>query len=123
LKLQIQDAREILADRELLFEAVGNLVGNAIKFTPTGGRIQLALKSSARGPAIEVSDNGPGVPEEEREVVVQRFYRGRHSQGTPGSGLGLSIVCAIARLHDFRLQLTDAQPGLQATLECWPASG
>jgi signal transduction histidine kinase len=123
LKLKIQDTREILADRELLFEAVANLVGNAIKFTPPGGRIHLALKCSAQGPAIEVSDNGPGVPEEEREVVIQRFYRGRHSQGTPGSGLGLSIVCAIARLHDFRLRLADARPGLRATLECWPASG
>ncbi|HEY2047874.1 MAG TPA: HAMP domain-containing sensor histidine kinase [Caulobacteraceae bacterium] len=123
LNLQIQDSREILADRELLFEAVANLVGNAIKFTPCGGRIQLALKCSARGPAIEVSDNGPGVPEEEREAVMQRFYRGRHSQGTPGSGLGLSIVSAIARLHDFRLRLADARPGLRATLECWPANG
>jgi signal transduction histidine kinase len=123
LQLQIHDAREILADRELLFEAVSNLLGNAIKFTPTGGTIELSLARSARGPTIEVRDSGPGVPEDEREAVLQRFYRGRHSQGTPGSGLGLSIVCAIARLHDFRLRLADARPGLRASLECWPANG
>lgn len=81
------------------------------------------MTRSARGPAIEVSDDGPGVPEDEREAVIERFYRGRRSLGTPGSGLGLSIVAAIARLHDFRLRLADARPGLRATLECWPANG
>jgi signal transduction histidine kinase len=120
LALRIEPARGILADRELLFEAVCNLVGNAIKFTPSGGAIQLALTDSAGGPAVEVVDNGPGVPEDEREAVLQRFYRGRRSLGTPGSGLGLSIVAAIARLHDFRLSLDDAGPGLRVVLECWP---
>jgi signal transduction histidine kinase len=123
LQLQIRDARAVLADRELLFEAVSNLLGNAIKFTPPGGTIRLGLTCSSAGPAIEVIDNGPGVPEDEREAVLQRFYRGRGSLETPGSGLGLSIVSAIARLHDFRLRLTDAEPGLRATLECWPANG
>ena len=61
--------------------------------------------------------------DDEREAVLERFYRGRRSLDTPGSGLGLSIVCAIARLHDFRLRLSDAQPGLRAVLECWPATG
>jgi signal transduction histidine kinase len=123
LRLQVEETREVLADRELLFEAVANLVGNAIKFTPSGGSIELALTCAGHGPAIEVIDNGPGVPEDERQAVFERFYRGRGALGTPGSGLGLSIVCAIARLHDFRLRLNDARPGLRATLECWPASG
>jgi signal transduction histidine kinase len=120
LRMRIEPVPGVLADRELLFEAVANLIGNAIKFTPPGGAIQLALTESTAGPAIEVTDNGPGVPADEREAVLQRFYRGRHSLGTPGSGLGLSIVAAIARLHDFRLRLGDAQPGLRVVLECWP---
>ena len=123
LQLHVHETREILADRELLFEAVGNLVANATKFTPPGGSIQLALTCSRRGPAIEVIDNGPGVPEDERQAVFERFYRGRAALGTPGSGLGLSIVAAIARLHGFRLRLADAGPGLRVTLECWPADG
>jgi signal transduction histidine kinase len=101
---------------------VGNLVGNAIKFTPPGGRVRLRSTRLTGGPALEVIDTGPGVPEEERDAVLQRFYRGRRTLDTPGSGLGLSIVAAIARLHDFRLRLGDAGPGLRVTLECWPVT-
>jgi signal transduction histidine kinase len=111
---------EILADQQLLFEAVGNLVGNAIKFTPRGGHACLRLTRLSGGPALEVIDDGPGVPENERDAVLQRFYRGQRTLDTPGSGLGLSIVAAISRLHDFRLRLSDANPGLKVTLECWP---
>jgi signal transduction histidine kinase len=120
LELKVDGPSTLSADRELLFEAVGNLMANAIKFTQPGGTVRLRLRRSAGGPDIEVVDNGPGVPEDEREAVLQRFYRGRGSMGTPGSGLGLSIVCAIARLHDFRVRLSDAQPGLRVVLECWP---
>jgi signal transduction histidine kinase len=119
LVIETDGPHDVLADRELLFEAVGNLVGNAIKFTPPGGRVRLRSTRLAEGPALEVIDTGPGVPEEEREAVLQRFYRGRRTLDTPGSGLGLSIVAAIARLHDFRLRLGDAAPGLRVTLECW----
>ena len=120
LRIETDGPREIQADRELLFEAVGNLVGNAIKFTPPGGAVRLRSTRLASGPALEVIDNGPGVPEDEREAVLQRFYRGRRTLDTPGSGLGLSIVSAITRLHDFRLRLSDAGPGLRITIECWP---
>jgi signal transduction histidine kinase len=113
-------ACEIMADRELLFEAFSNLVANAVKFTPPGGSIRLKLTRLAEGPRIEVTDSGPGVPESEREAVLERFYRGRQEPEAPGSGLGLSIVAAVARLHDFRLVLGDAAPGLKVTLDCWP---
>jgi signal transduction histidine kinase len=113
---------EILADRELLFEAVTNLVGNAVKFTPPGGTVRLELTGRAEGPRLEIVDSGPGVPESEREAVLQRFYRSGHTSEAPGSGLGLSIVAAVARLHDFRLVLGDASPGLKVTLDCWPAA-
>jgi signal transduction histidine kinase len=115
-------ACEIQADRELLFEAFSNLVGNAVKFTPSGGSVRLRLTKLVEGPRLEIIDSGPGVPENEREAVLRRFYRGQRTLDVPGSGLGLSIVAAVARLHDFRLVLGDAAPGLRVTLDCWPAA-
>jgi signal transduction histidine kinase len=122
LVTEAEAACEILADRELLFEAFSNLVGNAIKFTPPGGAVRLALSKQAEGPRLEIIDSGPGVPEDERDAVLQRFYRGRRDRDVPGSGLGLSIVAAVARLHDFRMVLGDASPGLRVTLDCWPTA-
>jgi signal transduction histidine kinase len=113
------DAPSVFADPALLFEAVSNLVDNALKFTPRGGRVLVRLVTRDEGPRIEVADNGPGVPESEREVVLQRFYRAQRTRTEPGSGLGLSIVTAIARLHHFTLHLDDAKPGLRVALDCW----
>ncbi|MBS0364032.1 MAG: HAMP domain-containing histidine kinase [Proteobacteria bacterium] len=108
----------IEADGKLLVEAVSNLVDNAIKFTPAGGAVRLALEAGPAGPRIVVQDNGPGVPEGERTAVLQRFYRAERDRLTPGSGLGLSIVAAIVRLHRFRLSLQDAEPGLRVVIDC-----
>ncbi len=120
LAVEAQDPCEILADRDLLFEAFSNLLNNAVKFTPAGGVVRLKLTKRDEGPRLEVVDTGPGVPEGEREAVLERFYRGRQAGQAPGSGLGLSIVAAVARLHNFRLELGDASPGLKVTLDCWP---
>jgi signal transduction histidine kinase len=114
------DAPDVSADPTLLFEAVSNLVDNALKFTPSGGRVTIRLVTHDEGPRIEVADNGPGVPEGERDAVLQRFYRAQRARTEPGSGLGLSIVTAIARLHHFTLSLDDARPGLVVALDCWP---
>jgi len=114
------DPPEVSADPTLLFEAVSNLVDNALKFTPRGGRVSVRLTVREEGPRIEVADNGPGVPEAERDAVLQRFYRAARARTEPGSGLGLSIVSAIARLHHFTLALEDARPGLKVALNCWP---
>ena len=108
----------IEADPKLLFEAVSNLADNAIKFTPPGGRVLLMLDTSGERPQIVVQDNGPGVPAAERTAVLQRFYRSERDQLTPGSGLGLSIVAAIVRLHRFRLELQDSAPGLRVIIDC-----
>jgi len=114
------EAPQVQADPALLFEAVSNVVDNALKFTPKGGRVTVRLVAREEGPRIEVADNGPGVAEDERDAVLQRFYRTERAKAEPGSGLGLSIVAAIARLHHFTLSLEDAQPGLKVALNCWP---
>jgi signal transduction histidine kinase len=106
------------ADPKLLFEAVSNLVDNAIKFTGEGGRVRLELDTGGARPRIIVQDTGPGVPVGERTAVLQRFYRSERDQLTPGSGLGLSIVAAIVRLHRFGLELQDSEPGLRVIIEC-----
>lgn len=111
------ESSRIEADPKLLFEALSNLVDNAIKFTPEGGRVQVRAEA---GPRIVVEDNGPGVPESEQSAVLQRFYRGEGARLAPGSGLGLSIVQAIVRLHGFALHLEDAHPGLRAVIDCAP---
>lgn len=106
------------ADPKLLFEAVSNLVDNAIKFTGEGGEVKLRLGEDPARPQIIVEDNGPGIPAGERSAVLQRFYRGGRDRMVPGSGLGLSIAAAILRLHRFELNLGDADPGLRAVIEC-----
>ena len=109
------------ADPKLLFEAVSNLLDNAIKFAGPGGRVDLALED---GPVqIVVTDTGPGIPATERAAVLQRFYRIERDRVKPGSGLGLSIVAAILRLHRFELRLEDAAPGLRAVIDCAPPTG
>jgi len=108
------------ADPKLLFEAVSNLVDNAIKFTGDGGTVEVRLGDDPARPEIIVQDNGPGIPAGERTAVLQRFYRGERNRLTSGSGLGLSIVAAIMRLHSFKLVFRDADPGLWAVIECRP---
>jgi signal transduction histidine kinase len=121
LQLETHPTPEVLGDPGLLFEAIGNLVDNAIKFTPAGGRALIRIGVGPQGPRVDVVDNGPGVAPEEREAVLQRFYRSARDRQRPGSGLGLSLVAAIARLHGFDFELADARPGLRATLYCRPA--
>ena len=117
--LQADAVPTVNADADLLFEAVTNLVSNAIKFTPTGGRIVLRTQADARGPRIEILDNGPGIAPEEREAVLQRFYRAQRGENRPGFGLGLSIVAAIVKLHGFQLEIGANEPtGSRMTIYC-----
>jgi signal transduction histidine kinase len=103
-------------DRELLTQMLVNLVENALRHTPPRTRVRLLLARLAGRAVLTVEDNGPGVPEAEREFVLRRFYRLDHSRTTPGSGLGLSLVTAIAELHGAELRLDDARPGLRVTV-------
>ncbi|MGA7781011.1 MAG: HAMP domain-containing sensor histidine kinase [Paraburkholderia sp.] len=109
----------IHGDRALLFEAFSNLLDNAFKFTPEGGTVKMMLKGTSNGPLVEIVDNGPGIPQEEREAVLQRFYRGEHTRHLAGSGLGLSIVSAVIRVHDFTMRIGNAEPGTRISVECW----
>ncbi len=100
----------------MLFQAVANLVDNAIKFAPERGAVGLSLACAEGRATVTVADNGPGIPEASRAKVRERFYRLETSRSTPGSGLGLSLVAAVADLHDGNLSLEDNGPGLKASL-------
>ncbi len=108
--------QRIHGDRDLLFQALANLLDNAIKYTPPGGRIRLEAAPLGRGVQLSVSDSGPGIPTELRGKVLQRFYRIDASRSAPGHGLGLSLVQAVAQLHGADLTLDDAGPGLRVML-------
>ncbi len=111
-------------DVSLLFEALVNLMDNAIKFTQAGGEIQLSCWRTEHSLTIEVLDNGPGIPVHERKDVTRRLYRGDATRQQPGNGLGLSLVAAIARLHGFGLSIKAGHEGCgtRVVLDC-PLSG
>jgi Signal transduction histidine kinase len=126
LELQLPPLPPIRADRHLLLEAFSNLVGNAIKFTPPGGRVDICARAAEDGPWVDVCDSGPGIPVDQRVAVTRRFYRVESCRSTPGSGLGLSIVSAIARLHGYTLQIADnagdSESGARLSLHCRDAA-
>ncbi len=106
-------------DRDLLFDAISNLVDNAIKHGREAGRVTLEISSRDDGAVISVSDDGPGIPTNEHQQVFKRFYRLERSRGTTGNGLGLSLVAAVARLHGANIEVLDKKPGLELRL-CFP---
>ena len=105
----------VRGDRDLLFEAVANLVDNAVKFTPEGGRVELSLAREGDDGIVRVSDTGPGIAAGEHNLVTKRFYRSDKSRRDPGLGLGLSVVAAIAKLHGFRFTISPG-PGCVAEI-------
>jgi signal transduction histidine kinase len=112
----------VLGDRDLLFEAVANLVDNAVKFTPEGGSVELALVRLAGESVLRVRDSGPGISAGERDIVARRFYRSDKSRHAHGLGLGLSLVTAIVKLHGFRFAISSG-PGCVAEIFCSRANG
>ncbi len=115
-QLDCDASLSVRGDRDLLFQALANLLDNAIKYSPHGGTIGLKLKDGVSR-EITICDTGPGIPEAEREQVFQRFYRVDRSRTTPGSGLGLSLVAAVAKLHGIEIDLSDNAPGLCVRLK------
>lgn len=106
----------IRGNRNLVSQALANLVDNAIKYTPAGGAISVALENRDQEAILVVADNGPGIPPEDRERVTRRFVRLESSRNSPGTGLGLSLAAAVARLHEAKLMFGENRPGLRATL-------
>lgn len=102
---------ELVGDRDLLLQAVANLLDNAIKFAPPDGEVTLSARIDRGALEIAVSDDGPGLTAEDRAHAGERFFRADKARGTPGSGLGLSLVQAVAHLHGGTLRLEDARPG------------
>lgn len=106
----------VTGDRGLLGQVIANLIENALRHTPPGTRLELSLAQGPAGVVLSLADNGPGIPAEERDKVLRRLYRLERSRTTPGNGLGLSLVAAIADLHGATLRLSDNAPGLRVTL-------
>ncbi|MEN3950089.1 HAMP domain-containing sensor histidine kinase [Iodidimonas sp. SYSU 1G8] len=119
LRLNVHAAEpiQVRAHPELLAQAIANLIDNAIKYSPRGTAIELRASLGPLGPLIEVSDRGPGIPAEARERVIHRFVRLDAARKSPGSGLGLSLVAAVAKLHGAFLKLHDNLPGLTAVIQ------
>ncbi|QGZ65664.1 sensor histidine kinase [Paraburkholderia acidisoli] len=102
----------VSGDVDLLFGAIDNLLDNALKFTPAGGAVTVSATLDGGRPLLVVADSGPGIAPAERGAVLRMFYRGRSFEhSTPGHGLGLSLVAAIARVHDATLEILDNAPG------------
>jgi signal transduction histidine kinase len=110
------DAFLMRGDPSLLFEALANLLDNAVKFTPRNGRITVQLFDEPDVLGIAISDTGPGIPAIEQEAVFRRFHRGESSRHMPGNGLGLSLVAAVARMHGMSLAIDNAGPGCRISL-------
>src|SRR6201999_1503663 len=107
----------VQGSRQLLAQALANLLDNAIKFTPDGGHIRVVLVGSGSAPQVIVEDDGPGIPADKREIVLGRRVRLDEARKFPGSGLGLSLVAAVTKLHGAHLVLDDAGPGLKVSLK------
>ncbi|MDB5578700.1 MAG: two-component sensor histidine kinase [Bradyrhizobium sp.] len=111
LRVKVEHQLSVRGDRDLLLEAIANLVDNAIKFTPEGGKVNIELLRGNGETVVRVSDTGPGIGAQEREAVLRRFYRSDKIRNTPGVGLGLNLVAAIVKLHGFRLAIHSGQGG------------
>lgn len=101
---------KIEGDRDLMFQMISNLIDNAIKYTPEQGAINVIVRKERAGAVFEVQDSGIGIPDDEKDQVFQRFYRVGKSRSLPGNGLGLSLVSAVAEIHQGQILLSDTNP-------------
>nr|WP_191093103.1 HAMP domain-containing sensor histidine kinase [Bradyrhizobium campsiandrae] len=106
----------VTGDRDLLFDAIANLVDNAIKHGRPGGKVTVTCRHEGGGATIAIADDGPGIAADQHDHVFKRFYRLEQSRYTPGNGLGLSLVAAVSRLHGAEIALQDNAPGLTVRL-------
>ena len=106
----------VFGDRDMIQQAIANLLDNAMKFSPPQGVIRLSAQAATGAIEIVVADDGPGIPQQDRARATERFFRGESARSTPGSGLGLALVQAVAMLHGGVLRLEDNAPGLKAVV-------
>jgi signal transduction histidine kinase len=116
LELHREEPATVRGSRQLLAHALANLIDNALKFTQADGRVEVRVQRDDLGLSLVVADNGPGIPAEDRKRAQERFVRLAGSEHAPGSGLGLSLVAAVARMHRATLELDDNHPGLRVVL-------
>jgi signal transduction histidine kinase len=112
----------IYGDRELLTQLFANLLENSFHHCLPGTEVNIKLLSNSHGPVVQITDTGPGIPAEERENVFRRLYRLEKARTTPGNGLGLSLVAAIADLHEAMIELSENKPGLCVSVQ-FPKGG
>ncbi len=115
---QVDPVMHIVGDWHLMTEALSNLVENALKFTPAGGTVRLQAYHGGQGGIIRIADTGPGIPKEDQGAVFARFYRSQQSRHVSGSGLGLSLVHAICRLHGYTIAVVGGPPGCTIDINC-----
>ena len=116
LDVVVEPDLTVTADRELLAQAIANLIDNALKYGGGGDGVRIEAQRREGGVEISVADHGAGIPEADRERVLARLVRLDASRGIPGTGLGLSLVEAVARLHGGTIRLEDNHPGVRAVL-------
>ena len=116
LVARLDTALPMAGDRELLVQMIANLLDNALRHTQAGVRVQVSGQRTARRVSLTVADDGPGVPLAELSAIFQPLYRAQSARTSPGTGLGLSLVAAIAELHGFECVASDNRPGLRITL-------
>jgi signal transduction histidine kinase len=121
LDATIATSIRVRGDAQLLTQLFANLIENSLRHTPRGTHVHVALAHAGEQVLATVGDNGPGIPPEERDKVLRRFYRLSSSRSTPGYGLGLTLVAAIAQFHGAELRLLDNAPGLRVELRLRPA--
>lgn len=112
LSARVEPGITVTGDKDMLTQMLVNLVENAVRHCPEGANIDISLQHGDAMAVLAVADNGPGIPAGERDKVFRRFYRVDRSRSTPGTGLGLSLVKAVANLHDAQVELRDNAPGL-----------
>jgi signal transduction histidine kinase len=115
LKANLEEIN-FIGDQNLFFQAVANLLDNAIKFTPQNGTIEINLKGVKEFFSLSIKDTGSGVPEDQTDKIFDRFYRADTSRNKSGNGLGLSLVAAVVNLHDGKIDVKNTEPGLEVTL-------
>ena len=116
IRTQLLDVPMCPGDRNMLFQCFANIVDNAIKYTPENGHINIRLLSQDDAIQLDFADDGPGIPEQDRHRVFQRFFRVEASRSKPGNGLGLSLVAAVVKMHKGSFEVGDNRPGLRLTI-------